>query len=68
MPSVTLLPTGLPLPPSCCQLPVAFAVNLLLASGQHILRYEIADGTAQADVGVMLDVSRAAQLTDRRTF
>lgn len=57
MRSGTLLPTGLPLPPSCCQLPVAFAVNLLLAPGQHILRRDIADGTVQADVVVMLDVT-----------
>ena len=50
MRSGTLLPMDLPLPPSCCQLPVAFAVNPLLASGQHILRRDIADGTVQADI------------------
>ena len=57
MRSGTLLPTHLPVMPSCCQLPVAFAVNLLLATGQHILWRDIADGTVQTDVAVMLDVT-----------
>jgi len=35
MRSGTLLPTGLPLLPSYCQLPVALAVNLLLGYVEH---------------------------------
>lgn len=47
----------LTLQPSRCQLPVAVGVNLLLASGQHILRRDIADGTVQSDAVVMLDMA-----------
>jgi hypothetical protein len=57
MRSGTLLPMDLMLLPSCCQLSVAFAVNLLLASDQHILRRNAADGTVQANVVVMLDLT-----------
>jgi len=42
---------------SLLQFPVAFAVNLLLAASQHLLRCDVADGTVQAGVVVMLDVS-----------
>src|SRR5258708_26088038 len=52
-----LLATELALLPGRCQLPVPFAVNLLLASGQQILRRDVAYGTVQADVVVMLDVA-----------
>jgi hypothetical protein len=39
------------------QFPIPVDLNLLLASGQHILRRDLADGTVQADVVVMLDVA-----------
>jgi hypothetical protein len=39
------------------QFPIPVDLNLLLASGQPILRCDIADGTVQADVVVMLDVA-----------
>jgi hypothetical protein len=51
------MPANLPLLPGGCQLPVPFAVNLLLASSQHVLRRDVTDGTVQAGVVVMLDVS-----------
>src|ERR1700679_1741091 len=41
------------------QLAVAFRVDFLLTPRQHILRRDVADGTVQADVVVMLDVSLA---------
>ena len=40
------------------QLAVAFRVDFLLTPRQHILRRDVADGTVQADVVVMLDVGR----------
>jgi len=52
-----LLAAILPLFPRRLQLPVAFGVNFALASAQHILRRNVADGTVQADVVVMLDVA-----------
>jgi hypothetical protein len=39
------------------QFPIPVDLNLLLASGQHILRRDIADGTVQADALVMLDLA-----------
>jgi hypothetical protein len=51
-----LLATNLSLLPSRCQPSVSFAVHLLLTTGQHIPRCDIADGSVQADVVVMLDV------------
>ena len=39
------------------QFAVAFRVDFLLTPRQHILRRDVADGTVQADVVVMLDVS-----------
>src|SRR6202161_1645270 len=39
------------------RLAVAFRVDFLLTPRQHILRRDVADGTVQADVVVMLDVS-----------
>ena len=39
------------------QLAVAFRVDLLLTPRQHILRRDVADGTVQADVVVMLHVA-----------
>jgi hypothetical protein len=56
-----LLATELALLPSRCQLPIPFAVKLLLTCGQHILRRDVADGTVQADVVVMLDLQPQAQ-------
>ena len=32
-------------------------MNLVLASGEHVLRSDVADGTVQADVVVMFDVA-----------
>ena len=48
--TLALLPGGF-------QLAVAFRVDFLLTPRQHILRRDVADGTVQADVVVMLDVS-----------
>jgi hypothetical protein len=52
-----LLAANPPLLPSRCQLPVAFGVNVFLPSGEHIPRRDVADGTVQADVVVMFDVT-----------
>src|SRR5229473_3105353 len=41
----------------CFQLAVAFRVDLLLTPRQHVLRREVAGGTVQADVVVMLHVA-----------
>src|ERR1039458_5457355 len=49
-----LLPTDLPLASGRSQLPVALSVDLLLVAGEHVLRRDVADGTVQADVVVML--------------
>jgi hypothetical protein len=51
-----LLATNPPLMPGLCQLSVSFSMNLLLAPGKHILRRDVADGTVQTEVAVMLDV------------
>jgi len=48
---------GSALLPSCGQLPVPFGMNILLASGEHVLRRDVADGTVQANVVVVLDVT-----------
>jgi len=32
-------------------------MNILLASGKHVLRRDVADGTVQANVVVVLDVT-----------
>ena len=55
--SIRFLSTDLPLLPSRRQLLVSFDVNLLLTTGQHILRRDVADGTVQSDLVVMLDVA-----------
>ena len=39
------------------QLAVAFRVDLLLTARQHVLRRDVAGGTVQADVVVMLHVA-----------
>jgi hypothetical protein len=39
------------------QLAVAFRVDFLLTPGQHVLRRDVARGTVQADVVVMLHVA-----------
>ena len=39
------------------QLAVAFGVDLLLTPRQHVLRRDVAGGTVQADVVVMLHVA-----------
>jgi hypothetical protein len=44
-----------PLP--AVQLAVAFRVNLLPAPRQHVLRRDVAEGTVQADVVVMVRVA-----------
>ena len=51
------LATILPMFPRRCQLPVAFGVNHLLASGQHVPRRDVTDGAVQADVVVIRDVA-----------
>lgn len=55
--SCDLLSAKLPLQPGRCQLLVSFAVNLLLAACEHVLRRDIPDGTVQAKVVVMVDVT-----------
>jgi hypothetical protein len=52
-----LLSAKLPLLPGRCQLPVSFAVNLLLAACEHVLRRDVADGAVQAKVVVVVDVT-----------
>ncbi len=47
------LPTGLPLLPGLCQLPIPFGVNLLLAASEHVLRRDVANGTVQTEVGLL---------------
>jgi hypothetical protein len=42
--SIRFLSTELPLLPSRSQLLVSFDVNLLLTTGRHILRRDVADG------------------------
>ena len=58
----------LPLFPRRFQLPVPFGVNLMLATGEHILRRDIADGTVQAGLIVMLDVAlrEASRIIQRK--
>ena len=43
--------------PGSFQLAVAFRVDLLLTPRQHVLRRDVAGGTVQADVIVMLHVA-----------
>ena len=52
-----LLSTALPLLPGRFQLAVAFRVNLLLPPRQHVVRRDVAGGTVQADVVVMVHVA-----------
>jgi hypothetical protein len=47
----------LPLFPRRLQLPILPSLNLLLMPGEHVLRRDVADGTVQADVVVMLHVT-----------
>ena len=49
--------TNLPLFPGFLQLPIALRVDLLLASGEHVLRRDLARGAVQPDVVVMVHVS-----------
>ena len=49
-----LLPTSLPLFSRLLQLPIPLGMDLLLTPGEHVLRRDVADGTVQADVVVML--------------
>ena len=51
-----LLPTNLPLFSCLLQLPISFSMDLLLTAGEHVLRRDVANGTIQADIVVMLDV------------
>lgn len=46
-----------PLFPRRFQLPVSFGLNLLLSSSEHVLWREVANGTVQANVVVMLNVA-----------
>ena len=52
--SRSLLPTNLPLLPRLLQLPVALRVDLRLTTSEHVLRRDIADGTVQSNIVVML--------------
>ncbi len=52
-----LLATNLPLLPPRLQLPVALCVDLLLPPSQHVLRLDVARGTVQSDVVVVVDVT-----------
>ena len=51
-----MLPTNLPLFSRRLQLPIALGMDLLLTTGEHVLRRDVANRTVQADVVVMLDV------------
>src|SRR5713101_3405351 len=55
--SRSLLPTNLPLLSRRLQLPIPIGVNLLLSARQHVLWCDVAGGTVQANVVVMLDVA-----------
>ena len=57
------LPTNLALFSRLLQLPIPLGMYLLLTPGEHVLRCDVADGTIQADVVVVLDV--ALYLTPR---
>ena len=39
------------------QLPVALSMDLRLSAHEHVLRRDVANGTVQADVVVMLDLT-----------
>ncbi len=52
-----LLAAILPLSPRRLQLPIALGLNLLLVSGEHVLRRDVADGAVQAHIVVMLYVT-----------
>jgi len=44
----------LPLFPRRLQFPIPVGLNLLLMPGEHVLRRDVADGTIQTDVVVMV--------------
>src|SRR3954469_3437807 len=52
-----LLPTNLPLFSCPLQLPISLRMDLLLTAGEPVLRRDVANGTVQADIVVMLDVA-----------
>ena len=52
-----LLATNPPLFPGRLQLPIPLGMDLPLTPGEHVLRSDVADGTVQPDVIVMLDVA-----------
>ena len=53
----SLAPADLPLFSRLLQLPISLCMDLLLTPGEHVLRRDIADGTVQANVVVMIDVA-----------
>jgi hypothetical protein len=55
--SRSLLAMNLPLLSRRLQLPIPLGMNLVLTPVEHVLRSDVARGTAQADVVVMLDVA-----------
>ena len=56
--SPRLLPTNLSLLSRLLQLPIPLSMDLVLTPGEPVLRRDVADGTVQTDVVVMLDVAR----------
>ena len=52
-----LLTTNLPLFSCHLQLPISLRMDLLLTAGEPVLRRDVANGTVQADIVVMLDVA-----------
>src|SRR5215471_17226494 len=51
------LPTNLTLFSGLLQLPISLTMDLLLTAGEHVLRRDVANGTVQADVVVILHVA-----------
>ena len=51
-----LLPANLTLFSCLLQLPISLSMDLLLTPGEHVLRRDVANGTVQADIVVMLHV------------
>jgi hypothetical protein len=55
--SRSLLAMNPPLFSRLFQLPVSLGMDLLLTTGEHVLRRDVADSTVQADLVEMLDVA-----------
>ena len=52
-----LLPTNLTLFSRQLQLPISLSIDFLLTAAEHVLRRDVANGTVQADIVVMLRVA-----------